>query len=150
MVISRAEHQGAEHGDDAMKVVSGSTALCSATLALACLSAGAKAETWSCEQKAANKIIAQVWIVSGDRLTTPNDERRYRIVKNDQRLLVAFHKDWEYKIAGGTPFVSYVIIEKTTGSLIDLNDSVLTSLGEDYKDTATPDVGTGHCTLTEP
>jgi hypothetical protein len=133
-----------------MKVVSGSAAFWSAAMALACVSAGAKAETWSCEQKAANKTIAQVWIVSGERLTTPNDERHYRIVKNDQRVLVAFHKDWEYKIAGGTPFVSYVIIEKTTGSLIDLNDSVLTSLGEDYKDTATPDVGTGHCTLTEP
>jgi len=133
-----------------MRVVSGGAALCFAAVALACLSAGAKAETWSCEQKAANKTIVQVWIVSGDRLTTPDDERHYRIVKNDQRVLVAFHKDWEYKIAGGTPFVTYVIIDKTTGSLIDLNDSVLTSLGEDYKDTATPDVGAGHCTLTEP
>jgi hypothetical protein len=88
--------------------------------------------------------------VSGDRLTTPSDERYYRIVRNDQHILVAFHKDWEYKIGGGTPFVSYVIIEKTTGTLFDLNDSVLTSLGEEYKDTATPDVGVGHWTLAQP
>jgi hypothetical protein len=87
---------------------------------------------------------------SSDRLTTPSDERQYRIVRNDQRTLVAFRKDWEYKIGGGTPFVSYVIIEKATGVLLDLNDSVLTTLGEEYKDTATPDVGVGHCTLTQP
>jgi hypothetical protein len=133
-----------------MKTISAGVAFCSATMALACLSDAARAETWSCEQKAANKTIEQVWIVSGDRLTTPNDERNYRIVKNDQRVLVAFHKDWEFKIAGGTPFVSYVIIDKATGGLFDLNDSVLTSLGEDYKDTATPDVGIGHCTLAQP
>ena len=46
--------------------------------------------------------------------------------------------------------VSYVIIEKATGALIDLNDFVLTTLGEEYKDTATPDAGVGHCTLTQP
>jgi hypothetical protein len=135
---------------DVMTRVSRGAALCSAVITVAFLGGGAKAETWSCEQSAANKTVVQVWTVSGDRLTVPNDERSYRIVKNDQRVLVAFHKDWEYKIAGGTPFVSYVVIEKATGSLIDLNDSVLTSLGEDYKDTATPDVGVGHCTLIQP
>jgi hypothetical protein len=133
-----------------MTAISNGAALCSAVVAIACLSGAAKAETWSCEQKAANKTVVQVWTVSGDRLTTPNDDKHYRIVKNDQRVLVAFHKDWEFKIAGGTPFVSYVIIDKVTGGLVDLNDSVLTSLGEEYKDTSTPDVGIGHCTLTEP
>jgi hypothetical protein len=133
-----------------MRAISKSAAVCLAVMAIACRCGAAQAETWSCEQSAANKTVVQVWTVSGDRLTVPNDERSYRIVKNDQRILVAFHKDWEYKIAGGTPFVSYVIIEKKTGSLIDLNDSVLTSLGEDYKDTATPDVGVGHCTLMQP
>ncbi len=133
-----------------MTAMSKGSAFCSAVVAIACASGMAKAETWSCEQKAANKTVAQVWTVSGDRLTVPNDEKSYRIVKNDQRVLVAFHKDWEFKIAGGTPFVSYVIIDKATGGLFDLNDSVLTSLGEEYKDTSTPDVGVGHCTLTEP
>ena len=133
-----------------IKTMSSGAALCSAVIAVACLSAIARAETWSCEESRADKTVAQVWIVSGDRLTTPSDERYYRVVKNDQRTLVAFRKDWEYKIGGGTPFVSYVIIEKATGALIDLNDSVLTTLGEEYKDTATPDVGVGHCTLTQP
>ena len=64
----------------------------------------AKAETWSCEQSRANKTVKQVWNVSDDRLTTPGEERYYRIVTNDQRALVAFRKDWEYKIGGGTRF----------------------------------------------
>jgi hypothetical protein len=133
-----------------MKTIPSGTALCSAVVAIVCLSGIAKGETWSCEQSRADKTVVQVWIASGDRLTTPSDERQYRIVRNDQRTLVAFRKDWEYKIGGGTPFVSYVIIEKATGALFDLNDSVLTTLGEEYKDTATPDVGVGHCTLTQP
>ena len=133
-----------------MRKTSSGAALCSGVVVISCLSAIAKAETWSCEQSIANKTVNHVWIVSGDRLTTPSDERHYRIVTNDQRALVSFRKDWEYKIGGGTPLVAYVIIEKTTGTLIDLNDSVLTTLGEEYKDTATPDVGIGHCTLTQP
>jgi hypothetical protein len=132
-----------------MKPISSSAGLCFAIIGITCVSATAKGEMWSCDQSVAEKTVNQVWIVSGDRLKTPSDERNYRIVRNDQRILVAFHKDWEYKIGGGTPFVSYVIIEKTTGTLIDLNDSVLTSLGEEYKDTATPDVGLGRCTLTQ-
>jgi hypothetical protein len=137
------------------KTIPGGAGLCSAIIAITCLSDTAftdmaKGETWSCEQSRADKTVVQLWIVSGDRLTTPSDERYYRIVRNDQRILVAFRKDWEYKIGGGTPFVSYVIIEKATGTLFDLNDSVLTTLGEEYKDTATPDVGVGHCTLTPP
>ena len=133
-----------------MKTISNGAALYFAVIAITCLGDIAKAETWSCEQSRTNKTVKQEWIVSGDRLTTPGDERYYRIVSNDQRTLVAFRKDWEYKIGGGTPLVSYVIIEKKTGGLIDLNDSVLTTLGEEYKDTATPDVGVGHCTLTQP
>jgi hypothetical protein len=133
-----------------MKIISSGAALCSALFAITCLSGIAKGETWSCEQSRADKTVKQEWIVSGDRLTTPGDERHYRIVRNDQRTLVAFRKDWEYKIGGGTPLVSYVIIEKATGALFDLNDSVLTTLGEEYKETATPDVGVGHCTLMQP
>jgi hypothetical protein len=133
-----------------MKTISIGVGLCSAIMAISCLSGIAKAETWSCEQSRANKTVQQTWTVSGDQLTTPSEERFYRIVRNDQRTLVAFRKDWEYKIGGGTPLVSYVIIEKATGALFDLNDSVLTTLGEEYKDTATPDVGVGHCTLTQP
>ena len=133
-----------------MKAISSGAGLCAAVIAITCLSGMAKAETWSCDQSIANKTVVQAWSVSGDRLTTPSDERYYRIVRNDQRTLVAFRKDWEYKIGGGTPLVSYVIIEKATGALFDLNDSVLTALGEEYKETATPDVGVGHCTLTQP
>jgi hypothetical protein len=105
-----------------MKTISNGRALCSAVIAITCLSGIAKGETWSCEQSRGDKTVKQAWIVSGDRLTTPGDERYYRIVRNDQRTLVAFRKDWEYKIGGGTPLVSYVIIEKATGALIDLND----------------------------
>ena len=133
-----------------MRKISRGAAACSAVVAIACLGGTAKGETWSCEQGAADKTVNHVWTVSGDRLTTPNEERYYRIVTNDQRVLVAFRKDWEYKIGGGTPLVAYVIIEKATGTLIDLNDSVLTTLGEEYKDSATPDAGIGHCTLTLP
>jgi hypothetical protein len=124
--------------------------LCGAAIAVASFSDIANADTWSCEQNVADKTIKQVWIVSGERLSLPNDERHYRIIRNDARVLVAFHKDWEYKIGGGTPLVAYIIIDKTTGALIDLNDSVLTTLGAEYKDTATPDVTVGHCALTQP
>ena len=133
-----------------MKTILSGAALCCAAMAVACGSDIAKADTWSCEQKAADKTITQVWTVSGDRLSTPNDERRYRIIRNDERVLIAFHKDWEYKIGGGTPLVAYIIIDKTTGALIDLNDSVLTTLGAEYKDTATPDATLGHCMLSQP
>jgi hypothetical protein len=133
-----------------MKAILGGAGLCSAIVAIACSGDIAKAETWSCEQRVADKIAKQVWIVSDDRLTAPNDERNYRVIRNDARVLVAFHKDWEYKIGAGTPLVSYVIIDKTTGALVDLNDSVLTTLGAEYKDTATPDVSVGHCALTQP
>ena len=133
-----------------MKTISSGAGFCAGVIMLACASGMANAATWSCEQSRADKTVKQVWNVSDDRLTTPGDERYYRIVTNDQRALVAFRKDWEYKIGGGTPLVSYVIIEKATGTLFDLNDSVLTTLGEDYKDTTTPDVGVGHCTLTQP
>ncbi len=133
-----------------MKTILSAAGLCCATAAIACCSDIARADTWSCEQNVAAKTIKQVWIVSGERLSTPNNERHYRIIRNDARVLVAFHKDWEYKIGGGTPLVAYVIIDKTTGALIDLNDSVLTTLGAEYKDTATPDVAVGHCALTQP
>jgi hypothetical protein len=137
-------------GDEMTAAMSKGAALCSVAIAIAGLNSAAKAETWSCEEKTASKTVTQVWTVAGDRLTTPNDQKQFRIVRNDPHILVAFHKDWEFKIAGGTPFVAYVIIDKATGGLLDLNDSVLTSLGEDYKDTVTPDANTGHCTLTEP
>ena len=133
-----------------MKTILGGAGLCCAAIAVACCCDIAKADTWSCEQNAADKTIKQVWTVSGDRLTTPNDEKRYRIIRNDARVLIAFHKDWEYKIGGGTPLVAYIIIDKTTGALIDLNDSVLTTLGAEYKDTATPDAAVGYCALTQP
>jgi hypothetical protein len=133
-----------------MKILMNSAALCCATLAYVCCSDIVKAETWSCEQEAAGKTIRQVWTVAGDRLSAPDDERRYRIMRNDARILIAFRKDWEYKIGGGTPLVAYIIIDKATGALIDLNDSVLTTLGAEYKDTATPDAGVGRCVLGPP
>jgi hypothetical protein len=133
-----------------MKTMSNGVSLCSAVVAIACSSDLGRAETWSCEQTVTGKSVQQVWIVAGDQLTTPSDERRYRILRNDQRVLIAFHKDWEYKIGGGTPLVEYVIVEKATGTLIDLNDSVLTILGSEYKDSVTPDVGVGHCSSAQP
>jgi hypothetical protein len=131
-----------------MKTLMNGIALCCAVSAFA--GDTVKADTWSCEQNVADKTIKQVWTVTGDRLSTPDDERRYRIIRNDARVLIAFHKDWEYKIGGGTPLVAYIIIDKATGALIDLNDSVLTTLGAEYKDTATPDAAVGHCALAQP
>ena len=124
--------------------------LCCAAIAVGCCSGVARAEAWSCEQNVADKTIKQTWVVSGDRLTVPNDERNYRIIKNDARVLVAFRKDWEYKIGGGTPLVAYIIIDKTTGALVDLNDGVLTTLGAEYKDTVTPEAVLGHCAPAQP
>jgi hypothetical protein len=54
-----------------MKSISSAAGLCFAVIAIACLSDIAKAETWSCDQSIADKTVKQVWIVSGDRLTTP-------------------------------------------------------------------------------
>jgi hypothetical protein len=133
-----------------MKTILSGAGLCCAAIAVACCSDTARADTWSCEQNIADKAVKRVWVVSGNRLTAPNDDNRYRIIRNDERVLIAFHKDWEYKIGGGTPLVAYIIIDKATGALIDLNDSVLTTLGAEYKDTATPDAALGHCTLSQP
>ena len=131
-----------------MKTIVIGAGLCWA--AVACCSDVAKADTWACEQSVGAKTVKRVWTVAGEQLSTPNDDGHYRIIKNDARFLIAFHKDWEFKIGGGTPLVAYIIIDKTTGALIDLNDSVLTTLGAEYKDTATPDVVIGHCALTQP
>ena len=131
-----------------MKTILSGAGLCCAAIAVACCSDIAKADTWSCEQNIADKAVKRVWIVSGDRLTASNDDSRYRIIRNDERVLMRFTKTGNTRSAEA-PRLS-PIIDKTTGALIDLNDSVLTTLGAEYKDTATPDATVGHCVLTQP
>jgi len=49
-----------------------------------------------------------------------------------------------------SPVNTYVIIEKTTGTAIHMDDSVTEVLGERYGESATPSVELGHCVLTAP
>jgi hypothetical protein len=71
-------------------------------------------------------------------------------VKNDQRVVVAFFKKWKNANERDGGFSHYVIIEKTTGTLIELDDNVMSVMGETYKDVAEPRVDVGHCELTRP
>jgi len=83
-------------------------------------------------------------------MTAPRGKGFLRVVKNDQRVLVAFFKKWENAKRREGGFTNYIIIEKTTGTLIELDDIVMTSMGEIYKDEAEPHLDVGHCILTQP
>ena len=79
-------------------------------------------------------------------MTAPRGKGFYLVAHNDERLLVGFHKSWDEKGGGAS---TYVIIEKNTGLYMEIDDIVVTAMGPRYRDTATPGIRTGHCTLAE-
>jgi hypothetical protein len=85
----------------------------------------------------------------------PGSVSIFRVVYNDDHMLVAFARYWkrpweDEKNQDGrakSPMTFYIIIEKNTGAYIELNDMIVTFLGEKFKDVdpAKPDVAVGHC-----
>jgi hypothetical protein len=76
-------------------------------------------------------------------MTAPRGKGFYRVVQNDRNVLVAWFRGQTAKEGG---FTDYVIIEKTTGTLIDVEDIVISS----SNDTPSPNVDVGHCVLIRP
>jgi hypothetical protein len=128
--------------------------------AMVAASSAAFGETWSCERPyMGEKTEKMKWVVSGDQIraftaATPKTgaKKFYRIMKNDSRVLVAFYKIWpERRTDSGS--ILYVIIDKTSGILIEVNDIALNVAGEEWaKDNplASPEVEIGHCVQTAP
>lgn len=102
-------------------------------------------ETWSCDVNLMGehiKTYKQQWTISNGRMAAPRGKGYLRVTINNDRLLVAFttfKKDAQ----------KFYIIEKKTGTYLELDTLVMTVLGKAYEDTAEPDVTSGHCTLLE-
>jgi hypothetical protein len=114
-------------------------------------------ETWLCdltvlEGKPAAKIK---WVITGDQMRAFNAARpttgavdAYRVVRNDDRVLVAFFKKW--KPHRDDSFTSYYVLDKTSGTLVELNDSVMNAIGMGVgSEFAVPNVEVGHCVQAE-
>jgi hypothetical protein len=103
-------------------------------------------ETWSCE-RTIEKITEPVkWVVSGDQMRAfrpahPSGGKPNRVVQNDNRVVVAFSR-----VSNDATY--YIIIDKTSGTLIEMDDIGL-HLGW-KSDFDKPDVYLGHCVQTAP
>jgi hypothetical protein len=104
------------------------------------------AETWSCETELAGKSQKQEWIIAGDRMFSPKGKGHLQVAHNDDHVVVGFFRNWDSK----TRSSFQVIIEKTTGTYVEMNDIVMNVLGKEFKDTTSLSVDVGQCALTKP
>lgn len=115
------------------------------TTAMSAVSSTAFSETWSCERTVPGDKTEQMkWVVSGDQMRAftpgfPAGAKPFRVVQNNNRVIVAFYR-------GSRDLTLYIIVDKTSGSLIEMDDLPLNVLGESAK----PDVYIGHCVQTAP
>jgi hypothetical protein len=118
------------------------------TAVMAAMSGPAFSETWSCERSVAGgKPLPIKWVVSGIQMqaVTPaypaRTEGSYRVVQNDEQVLLAFFKNKEK----GSTLTAYVVIDKKSGVLIELGDIALTDKDRDLPSAS----GVGHCVQTD-
>ncbi|MGO8974312.1 MAG: hypothetical protein ACLQNV_12410 [Steroidobacteraceae bacterium] len=125
--------------------------------ALCSLSTIANAETWSCDLKGVDskggaKTAKVQYTVSNGRMTsssihngrTTSAPFSLRVALNDDRFLMAFAK-----LEKDEPNpLSFIIIEKKSGSLLTFNTALMTVMGKPYD--LGPDADTGQCILLEP
>jgi hypothetical protein len=126
-------------------------------LALAAIICGsttaANAEKWSCEMEMKKgKPYKQEWIVSDDKMKmfVPKGKGFYRVAVDDDDTLLGFLRFWADPAKSPRPFTSYVLIVKSTGVAIEIDDN-------DFDWDRDPSSGCrrgvssfGHCSLEQP
>jgi hypothetical protein len=95
--------------------------------AMSVASSAAVAETWSCERPAGREKTERMkWVVSGKQMRAFTPARPsgsnppHLVVRNDTRALLAVFKKYDRRQEFGS--LSYIIIDKKTGALIELYD----------------------------
>jgi hypothetical protein len=73
--------------------------------------------------------------------------RPARLLLLHHRFLIAFHKFRRPSM--DDPVLLLVIIEKKTGTYLDIDTAVMSNMRKAYDDISEPNVETGHCTLLE-
>jgi hypothetical protein len=104
-------------------------------------------EAWLCEE---GKPPAQTkWVVTGDQLRAftaaapAGVTLALRVARNDDRVLVAFFKDWQGHCEESMK--AYIIIGKKSGTLLEMNDAAM----NDISGVGKPEVEVGHCVQAE-
>jgi hypothetical protein len=119
---------------------------------LAAASNAAWGETWLCEEPySKNKPPYKTrYVVTGDQMRafsvtelTSGAKKASRVVRNDDRVLVAFFKEWKSHRAES--FTLYLIIDKQSGTIVFLDDIVMNALDDPSNEFAEPKVEVGHC-----
>jgi hypothetical protein len=100
------------------------------------------AEIWSCDYKDHRHTN---WTVIGNKMKPAGSKLPLTIAYNDDHVLVARLTRW---IANQhSPFTVTVVIEKTGGTVVEIDNIITVAMGEAPKKIVTPDARTGHCTL---
>jgi hypothetical protein len=77
-------------------------------------------------------------------MTAPTGKGGLRVVINNDRVLMGFFK---FRDGPGDPALYFDIIEKKTGTYLEIDTTVMSVNGKSLDDVSEPDVTTGHCTL---
>jgi hypothetical protein len=115
-------------------------------------------ETWQCEitlfkdaPPAPTKyVIVRDRVRSVTESTPPSGLDLYQVVRNNDRVLVAF-----FRVSRGQDNTAvYLIIDKRSGTLVGMNDGDMRGLGptcyaRSCSETAGPEVNLGHCIQSE-
>jgi hypothetical protein len=134
---------------DQMKAACSWCTLC--LVAICCVaSSNARAETWLCDMQMGEKTYKQEWRISGDRMWAPKGKAFFHVLKNDEHILLA-----SVTAPGGSKdknshFTSYVVIEKAAGTVLDIDDIVISVMVNDpvvSVEDLTPNVDVGHCVV---
>ena len=100
------------------------------------------ADQWSCDYKLNGHPQTQKWIVANGRITAPSGG--LRVVLNNDHVLIGFVR---FREGSDDPFDLFVIIEKKTGTYLNIDTAVMSAVGKSHNNTSEPSVEIGHCTL---
>jgi hypothetical protein len=111
-------------------------------------------ESWLCSRAINGKELVTDYKVIADMLLINKGKGHYTILQDDQDHVVsfsAFSGDVTRPLSNGgrvvvsEPFVSYIIIEKRAGRLIELSSVVSSVISDSYGAIPTPAVDTQRC-----
>ena len=98
------------------------------------------------------KPYKQEWIVSDDKMKmfVPKGKGFYRVAVDDDDTLLGFLRIWTDPKKSPRPFTSYVLIVKSTGVAIEIDDMDF-DWGPRPEQWMPPSVSSfGHCSLEQP